>query len=95
MEIGRSLLLVIMWLAFAGNVMLALFLFGRVLSGLVGRLRTRLRGSARANRPDGRANVFPKSWTQGIIGVDRSACPPREGVKAQSIEGGGGEVRAA
>ena len=45
MEIGRSLLLVMMWLAFAGNVMLALFLFGRVLSGLISQLRNGRRRS--------------------------------------------------
>ena len=72
-EIGKSLLLVIMWLAFAGNVVLALFLFGRVLSGLVGRLRTRVRGRAHANRPGGRANVIPEPWTKRIVGVGRKA----------------------
>ena len=104
-EIGRSLLLVIMWLAFAGNVMLALFLFGRILSGLVGRLRTRFRGPEQVKRPEGRANVFSKPWTRAIVGVGTKARSrahasgdarlPREGVKAQAAEGGGGEARAA
>ena len=104
-EIGRSLLLVIMWLAFAGNVMLALFLFGRVLSGLVGRLRARVRGPARVNRHGGGANVIPEPWTERIDGVGRKARtrarargdvrPPRESVKAQAAGGGDGEARAA
>ena len=104
-EIGKSLLLVIMWLAFAGNVMLALFLFGRILSGLVGRLRARFRGPARVNRLGGRANVIPEPWTRRIDGVGSKARtrahargearPPREGVKAQAAGGSDGEARAA
>lgn len=92
MDIGRSLLLVIMWVAFAGNVMLVLFLFGHGFSGLVGQLRKRLRGPGRVNRPDTRANVISEPWTESVVGVgrkersrarDRSdARPPREGVKA-------------
>jgi len=72
-EIGRALLLVIMWLAFAGNVMLALFLVGRVLAGLVGRLLARIRGPARVNRPGGQANVIREPWTRRIVGVGRKA----------------------
>ena len=104
-EIGKSLLLVIMWLAFAGNVALALFLVGRVLSGLVGRLRERVRGPARVNRPGGRAKRMPEPWTRKITGVggearsrahaSGDARPPQENVEAQAAEGVGGEARAA
>ena len=103
-EIGRALLLVIMWLAFAGTVMLALFLLGRVLFGLVGRLRERGRGPAHLNRPGGRANVLGEPWTRRITGVggearsrahaSGDARPPQENVEAQAA-GGGGEARAA
>ena len=104
-EIGRALLLVIMWLGFAGNVMLALFLLGRILSGLVGWLRARVRGTARVNGRDGRAHVIPEPWTKRIVDVGRKgrtpgrargdARPPREGVEAQAAGGGDGEARAA
>ena len=102
-EIGKALLLIIWWLAFAANVMLALYLFGRVLSGLVGRLRARVGGAAHVNKPGGRANVISEPWTKRIVGVGRKsrpqarargdARPTREGVKAQAA--GGGEARAA
>ena len=74
-DIGQALKLLSLWLVVAGYVMLSLFLFGRVLSGLVSQWCTRFRGPAHANRPDGRANVGSKSWTQRIIDVDRSARP--------------------
>ena len=105
MTIGKALLLIIMWLAFAANVVLALFLFGRVLSGLVGRLRARVGGAARMNRPGGRANVISEPWTKRIVGIGRkarpqarargNARPSRENVEAQATGGGGGEARAA
>lgn len=72
-DIGRDLILVIMWLAFAGNVMLALLLFARALSGLASRLRARVRGPARVDRPGGRANVIREPWTRRIVGVGRKA----------------------
>jgi hypothetical protein len=104
-EIGKALLLVMMWLAFAGNVLLALFLLGRVLSGLVSRLHTRVRGPAHLNRPGGRATVLGEPWTRRITSVggearsqahaSGDARPSRENVEAQAAGGSGGEARAA
>lgn len=70
---GKSLLLVIMWLAFVGNVGLALFLAGRALSGLVGRLRERVRGTARVNGHGEQASVVREPWTKKIVGAGRKA----------------------
>ena len=84
-EMGKAVLLVIMWLAFAGNVALALFLFARVLSGLVSRLRARVRGEAHANRPEGQANVIPEPWTRRIVGAGSKTRTRRE-VEAHTDE---------
>ena len=99
-DISRDLVLVIMWLAFACNVMLALFLVGRVLSGLVSQLRTAwrsVRGPAHVTRPDGHASVIVESGTEGIISAGRKvrswkharseARPPREPAGIQADRG--------
>ena len=70
MDIGKRLFLLLLWLAVAGNVMIALIIFARVLSGLVSQLRTAWRsfiGPAHVNRPDVHASVIVASGDRGNL----------------------------
>jgi hypothetical protein len=109
-DVGRVLVFVFFCLTVACDLLLALFIFARLLSGLVSRCCTAgrsFRMTGRVNRPGGRNKMMGESWTARIINVDRKArprasshghaSPPQEtaSMKAQATNIGGGEARAA
>lgn len=103
---GEKFMFIFLALEVAGNVLLALLLFARVLSALVTRRRS-VRGPAHANRPDPRANVVSGFGVQRVLSGGKnvrswmpasvSARPPREpaGVEAQAAKSSGSEPLAA
>jgi len=107
-DVGRALVFVFFCLTVACDLLIALFIFGRLVSDLVSRCCTAgrsFRGAARVNRPDGRNKMIGEPWTARIVNVDRKARtgasshgytrPPQEAaiVKAQVANIGGVEAR--
>lgn len=101
MDVGRALMLIYLWLAVAGYVLVALELFARAVHAFANGW-----GSG-GQIAGGRADVNLKSGAQGVINprrkvrswlpARRDARPTRElaGVLAQAAEGRGEEARAA